>query len=122
MAMSFPKLHYFRSSKNIIPQKNSYTLGQYPMELTSTVFQRLVECEFHYELAEHDKHQHTYNKMKQTKSSIVNIPMLLGPQSKDIVSSPYLCKRSSGKEEDRACRLLHACRQIFTSSTRAIKN
>lgn len=31
----------------------------------------------------------------------------------------YLCKRSSGREEDRACRLLHAWRQMFTSSRRA---
>ena len=39
---------------------------------------------------------------------------------KDVLSRPYLCSRSSGKEEDKAWRLLHACKQIFTSSTRAI--
>jgi hypothetical protein len=49
-----------------------------------------------------------------------SIPMYSIVRVKDVVSPPYLCSRSSGKEEDNAWRLLHACKQIFTSSTRAI--
>lgn len=36
-----------------------------------------------------------------------------------IILCHYLCKRSSGRDEDRAWRLLHAWRQIFTSSKSA---
>lgn len=38
--------------------------------MTSIAFQMLVEYEFHYGLAEHGKHQHTYKKNETDNTSV----------------------------------------------------
>lgn len=93
------------------------TSKQHLRELTSEVFQKLVSHEHHYGLAEHDTHQHTCNTKKKRG---VNISIISIIQMTYRTLFKYLCKRSSGREEDREWRLLHAWRQMFTSSKSAV--